>query len=69
MSWERPSSWYCTRSTTRRFIPTTSAPLRTGKFAKFGTVKEVMTKEVLSEIYRVEFEIMEIEGRPLSIYY
>ena len=40
-----------------------------GKIAKFGTVKEVMTKEVLSEIYRVEFEIMEIEGRPLSIYY
>lgn len=40
-----------------------------GKIAKFGTVKEVMTKETLSQIYRVEFEIMEIEGRPLSIYY
>ena len=40
-----------------------------GKIARFGTVKEVMTKETLSQIYRVDFEIMEIEGRPLSIYY
>ncbi len=40
-----------------------------GKIAKFGTVEEVMTKENLSEIYNVDFEIMEIEGRPLSIYY
>lgn len=40
-----------------------------GKIAKFGTVKEVMTKETLSQIYKVDFEIMEIQGRPLSIYY
>ncbi len=40
-----------------------------GKIAKFGTVGEVMKKEVLSEIYHVDFEIMEIEGKPLSIYY
>ena len=40
-----------------------------GKIAKFGTVKEVMTKENLSEIYKVDFEIQEIEGKPLSIYY
>lgn len=40
-----------------------------GQIAKFGTVKEVMTKETLSEIYRVDFEIMEIDGKPLSIYY
>ncbi|MDO5785330.1 MAG: ATP-binding cassette domain-containing protein [Eubacteriales bacterium] len=40
-----------------------------GKIAKFGTVEEVMTKENLSQIYNVDFEIMEIEGRPLSIYY
>ena len=40
-----------------------------GKIAKMGTVKEVITKETLAEIYNVEFEIMEIEGRPLSIYY
>lgn len=40
-----------------------------GKIAKYGTVREVMTKENLSEIYDVDFEIMEIEGKPLSIYY
>lgn len=40
-----------------------------GKIAVFGTVKEVMTKETLGRIYNVEFEIMEIEGKPLSIYY
>ena len=40
-----------------------------GKIAKFGTVKEVMTRETLSQIYKVDFEIMEIEGKPLSIYY
>ena len=42
---------------------------RDGKVAKFGTVEEVMTKENLSMIYNVGFEIMEIEGKPLSIYY
>lgn len=40
-----------------------------GKIAKFGTVEEVMTKENLSAIYQVDFEILEIEGKPLSIYY
>ena len=40
-----------------------------GRIAKFGTVKEVMTKENLSQVYGVDFEIMEITGRPLSIYY
>ena len=40
-----------------------------GRIAKFGTVKEVMTKENLSKVYGVDFEIMEIAGRPLSIYY
>ncbi len=40
-----------------------------GKIAKFGTVEEVMTRETLSEIYHVDFEIMEINGKPLSIYY
>jgi iron complex transport system ATP-binding protein len=40
-----------------------------GKIAKFGTVREVMTKENLRELYRVDFEIMEIDGKPLSIYY
>ena len=40
-----------------------------GKIAKFGTVDEVMTKETLSEIYKVDFEIMRIGGKPLTIYY
>lgn len=40
-----------------------------GKIAKFGTVKEVMNKETLSEIYQVDFEILEVAGKPLSIYY
>lgn len=40
-----------------------------GKIAKFGTVKEVMTRETLSAIYKVDFEILEISGKPLSIYY
>lgn len=40
-----------------------------GKVVSFGPVKEVMTKENLSSIYCVDFEIMEIQGKPLSIYY
>ncbi len=40
-----------------------------GKIAKYGTVKEVMTKETLGQIYNVDFEIMKINGKPLSIYY
>ena len=40
-----------------------------GTIAKFGTVEEVITKENLSEIYQVDFEILNIAGKPLSIYY
>lgn len=40
-----------------------------GKVAKFGTVDEVINKETLSEIYNVDFEIIHIDGRPLSVYY
>ena len=40
-----------------------------GKIAKFGTVEEVMNKETLSEIYKVDFEIIYKDGKPLSIYY
>ena len=39
------------------------------KVAKFGTVEEIVNKETLSDIYKVDFEIMEIQGKPLSIYY
>lgn len=40
-----------------------------GSVAVYGTVEEVMKPEVLGRIYGVDFEIMEIEGKPLSIYY
>ena len=40
-----------------------------GKIAKYGTVDEVMNKETLSKIYNVDFQIIEIDGKPLSIYY
>lgn len=40
-----------------------------GKIAKFGTVDEVINKETLSEIYKVDFEITRIDGKPLSVYY
>ncbi len=40
-----------------------------GKVAKFGTVEEVMTPENLSEIYKVDFKVIEVEGKPLMIHY
>ena len=40
-----------------------------GKIAKFGTVEEVINKKTLSEIYKVDFEIIYVNGRPLSVYY
>ena len=36
-----------------------------GKIAKFGTVEEVMTKENLSQIYQVDFEILNIAGETI----
>lgn len=43
--------------------------LKDGQIAEFGPVEEVITKEKLGEIYQVDFEIMRVKGRPLSIYY
>ena len=40
-----------------------------GKIAKFGTVDEVINKETLREIYKVDFEIIHINNKPLSVYY
>ena len=42
---------------------------KNGRIAKFGTVEEVITKDTLSDIYRVDFEIQTVHGRPLTIYY
>lgn len=43
--------------------------MKNGKIVEYGTVNEVMTKEHLSEIYGVDFEIIEIDGKPLSVCY
>lgn len=40
-----------------------------GRIARFGPVEEVITKENLSRIYGVNFEILPVAGKPLSIYY
>ena len=40
-----------------------------GEIAKFGTVEEVINKETLSEIYQVDFEIIYVKGKPLSVFY
>ena len=40
-----------------------------GKIAKFGTVNEVMNKDNLKDIYNVDFEIIHIHDKPLSVYY
>lgn len=40
-----------------------------GKIAKFGTVEEVVNKETLSQIYKVDFEMIHVAGKPLSVYY
>lgn len=40
-----------------------------GRIVKFGTVQEVMTQETLSALYRVDFAIQDIKGKPLALYY
>ena len=40
-----------------------------GKIARFGTVDEVITPENLKAIYNVDFEIINIRNKPLSVYY
>ena len=39
-----------------------------GEIVKFGLSKEVMTKEVLSDLYNVDFEILNVKDRPLCVY-
>lgn len=43
--------------------------MKNGKIFKYGTVAEVMTEKNLSDIYGVDFKIIEVEGKPLSIYF
>ncbi len=40
-----------------------------GKLYKFGTVSEVITKETLKDLYKVDFEIQMLNDKPISIYY
>ena len=40
-----------------------------GNIAKFGTVNEVINKKTLSDIYKVDFEIIHVDGKPLSVCY
>ena len=40
-----------------------------GEIEKFGTVDEVINKETLSEIYKVDFEMIRVDGKPLSVCY
>ena len=40
-----------------------------GKIAKFGKVEEVINNETLSDIYKLDFEIIHINNKPLSVYY
>ncbi len=42
---------------------------KNGELHTFGTVDEVMNKEVLKDLYNVDFEIQYINGKPISIYY
>lgn len=61
--------WFCMKSTTRQFYSDYICAFVGGKVARFGTVEDVITKENLSAIYGVNFEIQQVAGRPLSIYY
>ncbi|ONI41445.1 iron ABC transporter ATP-binding protein [Candidatus Epulonipiscium fishelsonii] len=40
-----------------------------GKLHTFGTVEEVMNKKVLKELYNVDFQILDINNKPLSVFY
>lgn len=42
---------------------------KNGEVFKYGRVEEIIRKDVLKDIYGVDFEIIEVNGKPLSIYY
>lgn len=42
---------------------------KNGQLHKFGTVEDIMNKETLKDIYNINFEILNIKEKPLSIYY
>lgn len=40
-----------------------------GRISCWGPVEDVITQKRLGEIYGVDFQIMQIEGKPLTVYY
>ncbi|SCJ24298.1 Iron(3+)-hydroxamate import ATP-binding protein FhuC [uncultured Clostridium sp.] len=43
--------------------------LKNGKIAKYGETEEIIQKEVLEEIYEMEFDIREINGDKICVYF
>jgi ABC-type enterochelin transport system ATPase subunit len=43
--------------------------LKDGKLVKEGGVREVITPEVLKEIYELEFNVLIQNDKPLCLYY
>ena len=43
--------------------------LKNGMIAKEGTVDEIINKETLEDIYEMDFEVKDIDGKKISIYY
>lgn len=43
--------------------------LKDGELVQNGSVKKVIQKNILEEIYEMAFDIMEIKGKPVCIYY
>lgn len=40
-----------------------------GSLHKFGRVEEIMNKDTLKELYNVDFEILNMNDKPISLYY
>ena len=43
--------------------------LKNGMIAKEGTVDEIINKETLEDIYEMDFDVKDIDGKKISIYY
>ena len=43
--------------------------LKDGKIARQGTVDEIINEDILREIYEMDFNVQEIDGNKISIYY
>ena len=43
--------------------------LKNGVIAKEGTVDEIINKDTLENIYEMDFNVEEIDGNKISIYY